>query len=122
VGRVLAVQPALGAARAAGLWRQKLGCSREKTYWEHVLEALVAYRLIEPGSEWRLHRHWYAHSALGDLLSEDEALVDEDTLYRCLDLLLAHKAALFSHLTKRWQDLFGIKFELLLYDLTVHLF
>jgi transposase len=99
-------------------WREKLGCSREKTDWEHVLEALVAYRLIEPGSEWRLHRHWYAHSALGDLLGEDEALVAKDTLYRCLDLLLAHKAALFSHLTKRWRDLFGVKFEVLLYDLT----
>jgi transposase len=99
-------------------WREKLGCSREKTDWEHVLEALVAYRLIDPGSEWRLHRHWYAHSALGDLLGEDEALVAKDTLYRCLDLLLAHKAALFSHLTKRWRDLFGIKFEVLLYDLT----
>jgi transposase len=99
-------------------WRQKLGCSREKTDWEHVLEALVAYRLIDPGSEWRLHRHWYAHSALGDLLGEDEALVAKDTLYRCLDLLLAHKAALFSHLTQRWRDLFGVKFEVLLYDLT----
>jgi transposase len=99
-------------------WREKLGCSREKTDWEHVLEALVAYRLIEPGSEWRLHRHWYAQSALGDLLGEDEALVAKDTLYRCLDLLLAHKTALFSHLTKRWRDLFGVKFEVLLYDLT----
>jgi len=99
-------------------WREKLGCSREKTDWEHVLEALVAYRLIEPGSEWRLHRHWFAHSAMGDLLGEDEALVAQDTLYRCLDLLLAHKAALFSHLTKRWRDLFGVKFEVLLCDLT----
>jgi len=99
-------------------WREKLGKSREGTDWEHVLEVLCAYRLIEPGSEWRLHRHWYAGSAMGDLLGEDDALAAKDTLYRCLDLLLAHKKALFNHLTKRWQDLFGLKYEVLLYDLT----
>lgn len=99
-------------------WRQRLGCSREGTDWEHVLEVLCAYRLISPGSEWRLHRHWYAHSAMGELLGEDDALAAKDTLYRCLDLLLAHKRALFDHLTARWRDLFGVKFEVLLYDLT----
>jgi transposase len=99
-------------------WHERLGLSREKTDWEHVLQALVAYRLIDPGSEWRLHRHWYAQSAMGDLLGEDEPLAAKDTLYRCLDLLVAHKDALSSHLTKRWQDLFGVQFEVLLYDLT----
>jgi transposase len=99
-------------------WRQRLGCSREGTDWEHVLEVLCAYRLISPGSEWRLHRHWYAHSAMGDLLGEDEALAAKDTLYRCLDLLLAHQRALFDHLSARWHDLFGVKFQVLLYDLT----
>jgi transposase len=99
-------------------WSQKLGSSREGTNWEHVLEALVAYRLIEPGSEWRLHRHWYANSAMGDLLGEEDSLVAKDTLYRCLDLVLEHKQELFGHLSQRWQDLFGVKFEVLLYDLT----
>jgi transposase len=99
-------------------WSQKLGASREGTDWEHVLEGLVAYRLIDPGSEWRLHRHWYANSAMGDLLGEDDTLAAKDTLYRCLDLLLEHKRALFEHLSQRWQDLFGVKFEVLLYDLT----
>jgi transposase len=99
-------------------WSQKLGASREGTDWEHVLEGLVAYRLIDPGSEWRMHRHWYANSAMGDLLGEDDTLAAKDTLYRCLDLLLEHKRALFEHLSQRWQDLFGVKFEVLLYDLT----
>ena len=99
-------------------WSQKLGTSREGTDWEHVLEGLVAYRLIDPGSEWRMHRHWYAHSAMGDLLGQDDALAAKDSLYRCLDLLLEHKRALFEHLSQRWQDLFGVKFEVLLYDLT----
>jgi hypothetical protein len=99
-------------------WSQKLGASREGTDWEHVLEGLVAYRLIDPGSEWRMHRHWYANSAMGDLLGEDDTLAAKDTLYRCLDFLLEHKRALLEHLSQRWQDLFGVKFEVLLYDLT----
>jgi hypothetical protein len=94
-------------------WSQKLGASREGTDWEHVLEGLVAYRLIDPGSEWRLHRHWYANSAMGDLLGEEDTLAAKDTLYRCLDLLLEHKRALFENLSQRWQDLFGVKFEVL---------
>ena len=67
-----------------------------------MLKILVCYRLIDPGSEWRLHRHWYEHSALRDLLGGDRAIAD-DTLYRCLDELLAHKPALTSGLTAcRW--------------------
>ena len=99
-------------------WAERLGRSREGTDWEHVLQALTANRLIAPGSEWHLHRHWYAHSAMGDLLGEDDALAAKDTLYRCLDSLLEHKRSLFDHLTARWQDLFGAKFDVLLYDLT----
>jgi hypothetical protein len=99
-------------------WREKLGRSREGTDWEHVLAASAAYRLVDPGSEWRMHRHWYANSAMGDLLGEDDALAAKDTLYRVLDLLRPHKQALFDHLTARWRDLFGVKFEVLLYDLT----
>src|SRR5438093_4719376 len=55
---------------------------------------------------------------MGDLLGEDYSLVEKNALYRCLDKVLEHKQALFSHLTERWQDLFGAKFDVLLYDLT----
>ena len=99
-------------------WRIRLPDSREGTSWYHVLMVLTAYRLLDPGSEWRLHRHWFEHSAMGALLGEDFAIVAKDTLYRCLDKLLAHKDALFLHLRRSWQDLFGVKFEVLLYDLT----
>jgi len=99
-------------------WIPRLPSSREGTHWRHVLQTLVSYRLIEPGSEWRLHQHWFAQSAMGDLLGEDFSLAAKDNLYRCLDKLLAHRAALFEHLQARWQDLFGAKFEVLLYDLT----
>ncbi len=99
-------------------WTDRLPQSREGTHWLHVLIALVVYRLIDPGSEWRLHRHWYEHSALGDLLGEDFSLAAKDNLYRCLDRLLEHRVELFKHLQARWRDEFGAKFDVLLYDLT----
>jgi hypothetical protein len=101
-----------------GFWSPRLPPSRQGTRWLNVLKTLVTYRLIDPGSEWRLHRHWYHHSALGDLLGEDEGVAQDDTLYRCLDKLLAHKKPFFSYLRARWQALFGVRFEVLLYDLT----
>src|SRR5450755_749684 len=99
-------------------WARHLRPSREGTNWQHILQTLVCYRLIDPGSEWRLHRQWFEQSAMADLLGEDYALVAKNALYRCLDKLLPHKAALFSHLRTRWQDLFAAKFDVLLYDLT----
>lgn len=99
-------------------WGPKLLASRKGTEWLHVLKTLVVYRLIDPGSEWRLHRQWFAASAIGDLLGEDLAVAQPDTLYRCLDLVLAHKQALFGFLKARWESLFEARFEVLLYDLT----
>jgi hypothetical protein len=99
-------------------WAERLPPSREGTSWYHVLLVLVVYRFLAPGSEWRLHREWYTHSAMGDLLGEDIGVVAKDTLYRCLDKLLTHKADLFTFLTARWHDLFGVTYDLLLYDLT----
>jgi len=64
-----------------------------------VLRVLTIYRLLSPGSEWRLHRHWFSTTALDDLLNINQRAVQDDTLYRCLDL-------------------FGARYEVLLYDLT----
>jgi len=108
-------------------WRQlgldeffagRLGESREGTEWEKVLRTLVAYRLLAPGSEWKLHRQWFGATALADILGVDAGVAQKDTLYRCHDLLLEHKDALFAHLRERWADLFGADYEILLYDLT----
>jgi hypothetical protein len=96
----------------------RLPVSREGTDWEKVLRILAIYRLLSPGSEWRLHRQWFSTTALGDLLGVDERAVQDDTLYRCLDLLLPLKEELFGHLRQRWCDLFGARYEVLLYDLT----
>jgi len=109
------------------LWRElhldtffwaRLGCSREGTEWEKIVRLLTLYRLLSPGSEWRLHRHWFGTTALADLLGVDERAAQDDTLYRALDRVLAHKEALFRHLRQRWSDLFGATFDVLLYDLT----
>jgi len=99
-------------------WQPRLSPSRKGTRWLNVLKTLVCYRLIDPGSEWRLHRHWYDTSAMGDLLGEDFGLVESHKLYRCLDKLLVHKEALFTYLQSRWHELFNAQFDVLLYDLT----
>jgi hypothetical protein len=99
-------------------WSSRLPQNRNKTRWMNVLKTLVSYRLISPGSEWRLHREWYHRSAMADLLGEDAGLVQKDKLYRCLDKVLPHKEAFFSHLTGRWKTLFDVRFDVLLYDFT----
>jgi transposase len=99
-------------------WKDKLLPTRKGTRWLNVLKTLTAYRLIDPGSEWYLHRTWYEQSALGDLLGEDFGLAQKDKLYRCLDKILEHKKELFSFLKERWQDMFNARFDILLYDLT----
>jgi transposase len=99
-------------------WQPRLLPSREGTPWLKVLKVLVSYRLIDPGSEWKLHRHWFDASAMADLLDSDFCLAQKNTLYRCLDRLVEHKDELFKFLKQRWGELFGAKFDVLLYDLT----
>ena len=99
-------------------WRGRLRPSREGTDWLDVLKILVSYRLVDPGSEWRLHREWYHRSAMRDLLGRTGDTVELQSLYRCLDKLLEHKRGLFSFLTERWRDLFDVGYDVLLYDLT----
>jgi Transposase DDE domain len=99
-------------------WAAHLQRSRKGTRWDLILQVLVAYRLIAPGSEWKLHRHWFTSSAMADLLGGDFGLAEAHKLYACHDRLLEHKDALFTHLADRWRDLFNASFDVLLYDLT----
>jgi Transposase DDE domain len=99
-------------------WADRLPPSRKGTQWDQVLQVLVSYRLIAPGSEWKLHRDWFGKSAMADLLAADFGLAESHKLYACHDFLLPHKDALFSHLMARWRDLFNANFDVLLYDLT----
>jgi Transposase DDE domain len=99
-------------------WGGRLPPSRKGTRWDQILQVLVTYRLIAPGSEWKLHRDWFGKSAMADLLGADFGLAEAHKLYACHDVLLQHKDALFSHLMARWRDLFNANFDVLLYDLT----
>jgi transposase len=99
-------------------WNQHLPEGREAVSWEKVLRLLVVNRLLEPGSEFRVHRHWFVESAMDALLETDFAVADKDRLYRCLDRILEHKQDLFIWLKQKWAELFHADFEVLLYDLT----
>jgi len=89
-------------------WAKRLPPSRRGTRWDMIVKALCCYRLIDPGSEWRLHRHWYETSAMADFLGAGFELVEIHKLYGCLDRLIAQKRALFDHLTQRWKDMFEL--------------
>ena len=99
-------------------WESRLAEGREGVAWVKVLQLLVVNRLIDPGSEFRVHRQWFDQSAMDELLGEDFAVAEKDRLYRCLDRLLAHKKDLFVFLKERWRNLFNAQYEVLLYDLT----
>jgi hypothetical protein len=92
-------------------WSQRLIPSRKGTPWLELLQVHLCNRMIEPGAEWYIHRHWYRTTALADLLALPEQALPKNALYHCLDQLLEHKEDLFQHLQERWQDLFGAKFE-----------
>jgi transposase len=99
-------------------WDSRLAGSREDVAWEKVLQLLVVNRLLDPGSEFRVHRQWYLSTAMDALLGTDFAVAEKDRLYRCLDRVLEHKQELFLWLRQKWADLFHAEFEVLLYDLT----
>jgi transposase len=99
-------------------WDSRLAGSREEVAWEKVLQLLVVNRLLDPGSEFRVHRQWYLSTAMDALLGTDFAVAEKDRLYRCLDRVLEHKQELFVWLRQKWADLFRAEFEVLLYDLT----
>jgi hypothetical protein len=62
-------------------WRPRFARAQGNTPWLKVLKTLVVYRLIDPGSEWRLHRQWFDASAMADLLESDFGLAEKNTLY-----------------------------------------
>lgn len=112
---------------ALALWRagrldefavEHIPGGKEEVPWEKMVAVLVAARLCEPSSELHIAEDWYRRTALSDLLQLNDALVNKDRLYRALDRLLPHKAALEAHLSKRVGELFAVDNEVLLYDVT----
>jgi transposase len=112
---------------ALALWRgvgleaaceRLLPAGKERISWAKMAAVLVAARLCEPSSELHIAEDWYRRTALCDLLQLGDEEVNKDRLYRALDHLLAHKAALEAHLAQRCGELFAVDNEVLLYDVT----
>jgi transposase len=91
---------------------------RESLPWSLMAAVLVLGRLCAPSSELYLAESWYRRTALEDLLGLPSAGVNDDRLYRTLDRLLPHKIAIEQHLVHRLGELFGLEYDLLLYDVT----
>lgn len=102
-----------------GFWKQRLEePHRGKAPWHKILQLLAVNRMVDPGSEWRIHRQWMERSAMDELLSIETGHISKDRLYRCLDRILEYREELFGHLRQKWTDLFSASFDVLLYDLT----
>src|ERR1700751_2747667 len=100
------------------LCEQLLPIGKERIAWARMAAVLVVARLCQPSSELHIAEDWYRRTALCDLLQLGDEAVNKDRLYRGLDRLLAHKAALEAHLSRRCGELFAIENEVLLYDVT----
>jgi transposase len=112
---------------ALALWRgvgleelceRLLPAGQERVSWAKMAAVLVTARFCEPSSELHIAEDWYRRTALCDLLQLGDEEVNKDRLYRGLDHLLVHKAALEAHLSRRCGELFAIENEVLLYDVT----
>src|SRR5262245_6891019 len=112
---------------AWGLWRlvgldvlleRLIPEGREEIPWQQMAAILTIARFCEPSSELHIEDTWYRATALDDLLGVPPEKVHTDRLYAALDHLLPHKDALEQHLRQRLGDLFDLKYELLLYDIT----
>jgi len=95
-----------------------LRAQREEISWARMAAVLVVARLCEPSSELHLAEDWFRRTALGDLLGIAEDKINDDRLYRAHDRLLPHKTALEEHLKEQLGTLFGLEYDLLLYDIT----
>lgn len=91
---------------------------QEQVRWSLTSLILVIARLLEPSSELHIAEQWYAKTALPELLGVPQNRVDDNRLYRCLDILLPHKAELEKHLKNWLGELFSLEYDLLLYDIT----
>src|SRR5271154_4494297 len=83
-----------------------------------IVSIEVINRLCGPCSEFALAEHWYAATALEDLLGVPDSAVTKDRLYRTLDRLLRAQLPIENDLKEQLGTRFQLDYELLLYDLT----
>jgi transposase len=111
----LAVWRGMGLSQ---LCEELLPAGKERVAWEKIAAVLVAARLCEPSSELHIAEDWYRRTALSDLLQLGDEEINKDRLYRALDRLVMHKAAIEAHLSRRAGELFAVENEVMLYDVT----
>jgi transposase len=86
--------------------------------WLDIIKILVISRFYAPSSELHIAEHLYEHSAMEDFFGIPAQQIYDNRLYRGLDKLLPLKDGLQQHLKERMGQLFGIKYDLFLYDVT----
>lgn len=91
---------------------------KEHVPWAIMAQVLTICRLCNPSSELHITEHYYKRTAMSELLGVPADKVYDERLYRALDQLLPHKEALETHLKNRLGELFGLEYDLLLYDVT----
>ena len=91
---------------------------KEEVAWADLAAVLTVARFCAQRSELSIAEHWYERTALEDLTGIPLSKINDDRLYRGLDVLAAHKDKLCAHLMERYRDWFGVQFEFLLYDVT----
>jgi hypothetical protein len=91
---------------------------KEEVPWERVASVLTVARFCAQRSELGIAERWYQQTAMEDLLGVSWAKINDDRLYRGLDVLAAHKEKLCAHLMERYRSWFGVHFEFLIYDVT----
>lgn len=108
----------IGRLRLDRFLERMIPRGRERIPWATMALVLVICRLCKPSSELHIAEHYYKSTGLSELLGVPSSVVDEDRLYRALDQLLPHKTDLEKHLKNRLGELFGLQYDLLLYDVT----
>lgn len=95
-----------------------IGPGKEDIPWADVAAVLTTARFCAQRSELSIAEHWYERTALEDITGIPLGKINDDRLYRGLDVLALHKDRLCAHLMERYRDWFGIQFEFLIYDVT----
>jgi transposase len=112
---------------AWGLWRmlgldeffdERIERGREEVSWGTMAAIHTIARFCEPASELHIADTWYRRTALEELLGATPEQIHTTRLYEALDKTLPHKEALETHLRQRLGELFELKCDLLLYDVT----
>lgn len=99
-------------------WSERIDSGKSPIEFSKVLKLLSVNRLIKPGSEFYIHHHWFDQTAMASLLDCDYEVASKDRLYRCLDRILPYKDELCKYLTDKWQMMFNLQYDVLLYDIT----